>query len=112
MRQFQECLVVMTKMFTTLQQEQMALARDQMNEFREAAREFRDLRAELANAPFAETAADRPAEAARPAPQRSEPPRPKPLEPGAANELANAHEWLMKRLADMERQLGKGGATT
>jgi len=54
----------------------------------------------------------RPAEPARPAPQRSEPPRPKPLEPGAANELANAHEWLMKRLADMERQLGKGGATT
>ncbi|HKB05138.1 MAG TPA: FHA domain-containing protein [Gemmataceae bacterium] len=113
MRQFQECLVVMTKMFTTLQQEQMALARDQMNEFREAAREFREMRSEISNAPFAESAPDRASETTRLSPPRlSEPPRPKPLDPAAATELANAHEWLMKRLADMERQLGQPGPST
>jgi hypothetical protein len=84
-----------------------------MTEFREAAREFREMRAELASAPFAESAPDRPPEAARPAaPRRSEPPRPKPLDPAAANDLANAHEWLLKRLADMERQLGQPGTNT
>jgi hypothetical protein len=112
MRQFQECLVVMTRMFTTLQQEQMALARDQLAEFQQAAREFREIRSELAAAPFAETAVDRPPDAApRPAPAHGPPP-PKPLEPKAASELASADEWLRKRLADMERQLGQAGPST
>lgn len=121
MRQFQECLMVMSKMFTSVQEQQLALARSQLSEFQQAARELREIRSEIAAAPFAEGTpeppfAELPPPETQPAPattpstngQRphSSPPPPKPLTTAAASELANAHAWLAKRLSDMERQLG------
>ena len=122
MRQFQECLLVMSKMFTSVQEQQLALARDQLSEFQKAARELREIRSEIAAAPFAEGAPEPPFADLPPPPETqlppaatpstngqrptSSPPPPKPLPASAANELANAHAWLTKRLGEMERQLG------
>lgn len=96
MRQFQECLVVMARMFAGLQQEQSALARDQLAELQRAAQDLRDTREALTAAPFAEGVLPPPPAA---------PPAPKPLAAGAASELADAHAWLVNRLAEM----GAGG---
>jgi hypothetical protein len=117
-RQFQECLMVMTRMFFTMHEQQLELARDQMAEFRKAAQELRDVRDEVASAPFAETpppppyadpAAPPPAEEPARPPGPTAPPPPRPLTPDAAQSLGDAHAWLTRRLADLERQLGKVG---
>ena len=103
MRQFQDCLVVMARMFTALQQEQAALAREQIAEFQRAVRELRELRGEAAAAPFAaEVPADLPVAAS------ADPPAPKPLDPAAADGLTDAHAWLTRRLAELEAGLGTG----
>lgn len=108
LRQFQECMTVMARMFTTLQQEQSALAREQMAELQRATRELRESRAELANSPFAEIVPmpmtpDVPATSGP-----SAPPVPKPLDPATVGDLADAHAWLMKRLGEMKEGIGKG----
>ncbi|HVK10066.1 MAG TPA: FHA domain-containing protein [Gemmataceae bacterium] len=106
MRQFQECMTVMARMFATIQQEQAAVAREQLAEFQAATRELRAARAAMAEAPFAEAAPVPAAGPDRPPPEHSAPPPPKPLTPGAAGDLADAHAWLMKRLAEMGSNLG------
>ena len=98
--------MVMARMFATIQQEQAAVAREQRAEFQAATRELRAARTAMAEAPFAEGVPVPPAGPDRVPPENSAPPPPKPLTPGAADDLADAHAWLMKRLADMGGSLG------
>jgi predicted component of type VI protein secretion system len=91
MKQFQECLLVMSKMFTNVQEQQLAMARDQFSEFQLAARDFARLIGNSVGAFAEELSLSSPIArgcccSTQPT-AASDPPPPKPLAASAANGL-------------------------
>jgi pSer/pThr/pTyr-binding forkhead associated (FHA) protein len=103
MEQFQQCVLMMGKMFTTMQQEHMAMVRDQIAQLHDLARELRDRHGDAAfpwaqelTIPWADEAANEFAAIAR---SGAELPVPRIVKNVDVEKLQEAHEWFARRLA-------------
>ena len=115
MEQFQQCMMMMGKMFATMQQEHMSMVREQIGQLQEVARDLTGMngaagRVSPANFPLAELIADWPtgvaptnAPAGRIDPQL---PTPNISKNGDIRQLTDAHAWFMDRLAALEQMAG------
>jgi FHA domain len=90
--QFQQCMLVMGKMFSTMQQEHLAQVRDQIAQLQEVARELRQRQEDL-SLPWAH---DVPEGYAHP----GGPPLSKMVTEETVQKLRDAHEWFSQRLAE------------
>jgi pSer/pThr/pTyr-binding forkhead associated (FHA) protein len=104
MEQFQQCVLMMGKMFTTMQQEHMAMVRDQIAQLHDLARELRDRHGDAAlpwaQEPMIPWADEAPNEfAALPRPG-AELPVPRIVKNVDVERLQEAHEWFARRLAE------------
>ncbi|HKB02870.1 MAG TPA: FHA domain-containing protein [Gemmataceae bacterium] len=91
--QFQQCMLVMGKMFSTMQQEHLAQVRDQIAQLQEVARELRQRQEDL-SLPWADNVPDG---YALPG---AGPPLSKMVTEETVQKLRDAHEWFSQRLAE------------
>jgi hypothetical protein len=94
MEQFQQCFMMMARMFTTMQQEHTAMMCEQLRQIQELLRETSSARRDQ-SIPFAE---EIPAAPAPPSPRAAPVPNPRPVDSEAAKLLSDAHAWFLTRL--------------
>jgi hypothetical protein len=123
--QFQQAMLVLSQMFSTLQQDQMQVIREELNQLRGLTEELQALKSELAaahpsagsvasaaangNLPAPGAARQLPAAPgpAKPSPSGGPAPAAPPAPPGAAGAAAGApdvHAWLCQRLAAIQEE--------
>ena len=97
MEQFQQSFMMMTRMFTTMQQEHTAMMCEQMRQIQELIRQTRLPSADIPPTPS--VPALNAAPAAAPTPQsETKGPTPTPIDPAEAKILADAHTRFLDRL--------------
>lgn len=118
--QFQQTVLMMAQMFTSMQKEQMGLIRHELDRIQELTRELQDLQVRAAKSPpepspIAPVIAPTPAEAApvngtesKPPPVTEAPARvsdrqPAPVSEGASNPQ-DVHLWLQQRIAALQNE--------
>lgn len=91
MEQFQQCIMMMGQMFTSMHQEHMAMVREQVAQLQDVARELATRQSAVNDIPWAAEVS--PPSSSRPAPMISR--------NGDSGMLQDAHSWFTERMANL-----------
>lgn len=99
MDQFQKCMVTMVCMFTSMQQDQLAMFREQVAQIQDVAQDLRQIKEGLSSVRPQIGSGPHPGAATDPTAPR---PLPELTHNGQAEGLTEAHAWLLEKLANRQ----------